>query len=271
MNLDDFVKINVVRTAKNPTMAFCDSTNIERCPAPNYTKHMDPSQKHFSWPSSHRLLDSILLVFVITIITITSAFANQDIYNALPEDVEVKRYIMKDLDGDSMDEIGILYQTEGGLALTVFQAQAGRWARWWDLEGSGGNLNLQSFDLVDVNGNGSGEILINFISPDRSRMFSRVLSLKEIQGSELEVSVLLEDFTSPAGYPVLGDQEGRPSVTFLDMGSKDKSGHRRVYCWDGSVFEKCLEVPWGVIGNESRVSSPESQVKENSKAEQTEK
>jgi hypothetical protein len=31
------------------------------------------------------------------------------------------------------------------------------------------------------------------------------------------------------------------------MGSKDKSGHRRVYCWDGSAFEKCLEVPFGFV------------------------
>ncbi len=219
---------------------------------------MDTSQNRLSHTSSNlrSLFDPILLVFFITIFSINNAFANQDIYDALPEDVEVKRYIMNDLDGDSTDEIGILYRTEGGLALTIFQAQAGRWKRWWDLEGSGPgeNLDLQSFDLVDVNGDGSGEILINFITPDRSSMFSRILSLKGARGSDPEVFVLLEDFTSPAGYPVLGDQEGRPSVTFLDMGSKGRSGYRRVYCWDGSAFEKCMEVPFGLVNRDSPMS-----------------
>jgi len=220
---------------------------------------MDPSQNRLFCPSSglRRLFGAILLVPVITIIFITAALANQDIYDALPEDVKVKRYIMNDLDGDSMDEIGILYQTEGGLAITIFQAQAGRWKKWWDLEGSGpgGNLILQSFDLVDVNGDGKGEILVNFITPDRSSMFSQILSLKGARGTEPDFSVLLEDFTNPAGYPVLGDQEGRPSVTFLNMGSKDRTGYRRVYCWDGSAFEKCVEVPFGLVNQ----AGPKSQ------------
>ncbi len=218
---------------------------------------MDPFQSRLSYPSSNLRRLLILLIPVIMTLSTTIALANQDIYDALPEDVEVKRYIMNDLDGDSTDEIGILYRTEGELALTIFHAQAGHWKRWWDLEGSGsgGNLNLQSFDLVDVNGDGSVEILVNFITPDRNSMLSRVLSLKGARGSEPDVSVLLEDFTSPAGYPVLGDLEGRPSITFLDMGSRNRSGYRRVYCWDGSAFEKCLEVPFGLVNQ----AGPKSQ------------
>ncbi len=238
---------------------FTTQTILKGAPLTTILNTMDPSQNRFSRTSSslRRLFGAILLVPVITIIFITTALANQDIYDALPEDVEVKRYIMSDLDGDSMDEIGILYQAKGRLALTIFQAQAGRWKKWWGLEGSGpgGNLNLQSFDLVDVNGDGNVEILVNFITPDRSSMFSQILSFNGARGSEPDVSVLLEDFTSPAGYPVLGDREGRPSVTFLDMGSKDRTGYRRVYCWDGAAFEKCLEVPWGLVNQ----AGPKSQ------------
>jgi len=82
-------------------------------------------------------------------------------------------------------------------------------------------------------------------------MVTRVLGFIGSGSGEPRFRVLLEDFTLPAGYPVYGKQDDRPSVTFLNMGGRDaegkpQPGYSRVYCWNAGRFEKCGEVVWEV-------------------------
>lgn len=176
-----------------------------------------------------------------------AAHANPDIYSALPEDIQVIKYVLGDADGDGTDEIGILYRTGNRVNLTFFHTADGKWKRWWDYStgSDSSNLRLHSFDIRDVTGNGRNEVIVNLISPGSDLMASKVLVYDRVADSP-SFSVLLEDSTRPAGYPLFGDLNGKSSVTFLDLGDENRSGHRRVYCWQGRAFEKCLEVPWGL-------------------------
>ena len=99
-------------------------------------------------------------------------------------------------------------------------------------------------ELADTNGDGIDEILAYSMTPGKTAMVTRILSVVENGDGSSVLKTLLEDRTSPPGYPLLGSEEQKPSVTFLQMASKDKDGLRRVYCWDGSRFEKCVEVVW---------------------------
>ncbi len=189
--------------------------------------------------------------------SIGTAAANPDIYSALPDDTKVVKYAMGDADGDGVEEIGILYRTGQTTNLTFFHSENDRWIRWWDYTAKMGKSGpgLYSFEITDATGDGSMEVIVNLVSPDRDVMISRVMEYAEGDAGA-SFKLLLEDSTRPAGYPLLGSFNGKPSITFLDLGDDSQPGHRRVYCWDGSSFEKCVELPFGVV----KKSSPRSQV-----------
>jgi hypothetical protein len=42
----------------------------------------------------------------------------------------------------------------------------------------------------------------------------------------------------------LGTEGQTFSVTFMRMATRERSGYRRVYCWNKKRFEKCVEVEW---------------------------
>ena len=188
-----------------------------------------------------------------------TAYANSDVYESLPEDVEVISYSLADVDGDSLDELGILYRSGGGLRLSLFHAFSGRWVRWWDFDdasGETGGSALHSFDFVDANGDGLHEVAVFLLSETGDLLVTRLLSFTGIPDKSPVPKLLLEDFIAPPGYPILGTDEGRPSVTFLNMGQggdglSGSTGYRRVYCWNRSQFEKCREVEWEIPGKES--------------------
>lgn len=200
-------------------------------------------------------LRTFCAVLVLIIIALPGrAAANSDVYALLPSDVEVTSYAVGDVDGDSLEELALLYRAGGKQRLSLFHARAGRWVRWWDLPdalSAGGGLTLHSFGLVDATGEGVPEISVHFTSPGGATMVTRVLGFIGSGSGEPRFRVLLEDFTLPAGYPVYGKQDDRPSVTFLNMGGRDaegkpRPGYRRVYCWNAGRFEKCGEVVWEV-------------------------
>jgi hypothetical protein len=180
--------------------------------------------------------------------------ANSDVYALLPPDVEVTSYAVGDVDGDSLEELALLYRASGKQHLSLFHARSGRWVRWWNLPDTlsiSGGLVLYSFGLVDATGDGTLEISVYFTSPKGATMVTKVLGFSGSGSKEPHFRVLLEDFTLPAGYPVYGKQDDRPSVTFLNMGGRDakgksQPGYSRVYCWDADRFEKCGEVVWQV-------------------------
>jgi len=196
-----------------------------------------------------------LIVALIIALPAPSA-ANNEVYALLPADVEVAHYAVGDVDGDSLDELAVLYRTGGRQALTLFHAREGRWIRWWDLSDTAsgrGGLTLHSFDVLDSTGDGIPELSVHFTSPGGATMVIRVLGFYRSDSGEPSFRVLLEDFTLPAGYPVYGSEDSRPSVTFLNMGGRDAQGnslhgYSRVYCWTGTGFEKCGETIWEIPG-----------------------
>lgn len=198
---------------------------------------------------------AIFVIFLFFFILLSGpAAANSEVYALLPADVEVTGYAVGDVDEDSLDELALLYRTGGRQALSLFHARDGRWIRWWDLpetSSTQGGLTLHSFGLLDSNGDGTPEIALYLTSPGGATMVTRILGFVGLDTQEPEFRILLEDFTLPAGYPVFGSLEDRPSVTFLNMGGRDTKGkplpgYSRVYCWDGGSFEKCDETVWEV-------------------------
>jgi len=174
--------------------------------------------------------------------------ANPDVYAALPADTRVIQYGLGDLDGDLLDELAVLYTSGGAVNLALFKAEKGRWSLWWKdsalLSGMDG-ASPSSVELADVNGDGRSEILFYFLTGGGSGMASRILAIDTAGPGSLATEVLLEDTTVPPGYPLFGSEDGVPSITFLRMPLvKGDTGYRRVYCWDGKRFEKCVEVKW---------------------------
>jgi hypothetical protein len=177
-----------------------------------------------------------------------SVTANQDVYASLPADTRVIQYDMGDIDGDSREELAVLYLSQSRIRLALFRVQAGRWSRWGkDIDPSGEKAGAipRSIEIYDSNGDGKDEVVIYSLAPDGSGMTTRIFSVR-VEGSTVPVAfVLLEDVVSPPGYPLFGSEDGKPSVTFLIMPSeRGGDGHRRVYCWEGDRFEKCVEVKW---------------------------
>lgn len=201
-----------------------------------------------------KCLAVLLTVMTLILIAPGTSGANSEVYALLPGDVEVTAYAVGDVDGDSMEELVLLYRTGGRQLLSLFHAREGHWARWWDLPdtvSARGGLALHSFDVLDSTGDGIPEISAHFTSPGNATMVTRILGFDGTHSPGPDFRILLEDFTLPAGYPVYSRQGDRPSVTFLNMGARDAggrplAGYSRVYCWTGSGFEKCGETVWEV-------------------------
>jgi hypothetical protein len=175
------------------------------------------------------------------------AFANPDVYAALPSGIRVLQYGLGDVDGDSRKELAVLYTSEGAGQLALFKADAGRWVKWSDGSNSikrEDGAMARSMEITDTNGDGTDEILAYYLSDGNGAMFTRVLAINTNGKGSPELRNILEDRTVPPGYPLLGSEGQKPSVTFLQMGNGSTDGLRRVYCWNGDSFEKCVEVIW---------------------------
>lgn len=173
--------------------------------------------------------------------------ANPDVYGVLPADTRILQYSLADFDGDARKELAILYTTADETHLTLFRGDSGRWSRWWDDNGAlkrqDGNT-LRSLETVDTNGDGRAEMLTYYLTEKNTAMATRILALDDRDPANPVFNVILEDATSPPGYPLLGMEGQAFSVTFMRMASEQGNGYRRVYCWNGQSFEKCVEVEW---------------------------
>ena len=189
--------------------------------------------------------------FLLLLLVAGSASANPDVYAALPADITVLQYGLGDVDGDSQKELAVLYSTDNKARLALFKAQAGRWTKWSDgskpLEREDG-AGPRTMEITDANGDGADEIIAYYladgISGGEPSMVTRVLSLHINGTGQPELRNILEDRTVPPGYPLLGSEGQKPSVTFLQMSNGKSNGQRLVYCWNGNSFEKCVEVVW---------------------------
>ncbi len=176
------------------------------------------------------------------------ADAHPDVYEALPPDTKVIQHGLGDLVGDSAKELAVLFTSGGEARIAVFRARNGRWALL--IEGPVPRLDLETgtprcLETADTNLDGRDEILTYFISPGGSSMITRVVTLENAGGDFPSFQVLLEDLTSPPGYPLFGTENGMPSVTFLKMPQENgEPGYRRVYCWKEDRFQRCVEKIW---------------------------
>ena len=175
------------------------------------------------------------------------SFANPDVYSVLPADTRVLQFTLADLDGDSRQELAVLYTAANETRLTLFREESGRWSRWWD---DNGDIYLKdgtlprSLEAVDTNGDQRAEVLVYYLTEKNTAMATRILTLSDQEPDKPVFKVILEDTTSPPGYPLLGTEDQGHSVTFMRMATRKSSGYRRVYCWNGGAFEKCKEVQW---------------------------
>jgi len=179
--------------------------------------------------------------------------ANDAVYSALPEDIEVLSYKLGDIDGDSRDELGVLYRSGDRINLALFSAPSENWTLLFELGKYDSFFQgepIYSFEMADTDGDNTSEVLTYYLVQGGDALATRILKYRE---GEKRASLYrtLEDTTSPPGYPLLGITKGLPSVTFMHMGdpgteSSGSPGYQRTWCWDGTSFEKCLEVPWGV-------------------------
>jgi|GEM_PF-4198266 len=195
------------------------------------------------WPAVLFLILSILLFGS------APARAHPDVYAALPPDAAVVQYGLGDLAGDPQKELAVFFTAREEARLALFSARAGRWILL--LEGPAPGLELETgtphcLEIMDANSDGRDEILTHSLSSRDHSMITRILTLDASDGGSPSLRVLLEDATSPPGYPLFGTEGGAPAVTFLKMpGKNGRGGHRRSYCWEGGRFLKCVEVPWG--------------------------
>jgi len=200
------------------------------------------------FPYSAVPLIFFLLTFPVLDWMTGSAMANPDVYASLPSDTRVIQYGLGDLDGDSREELAVLYSSRGLTRLALFESRSGRWSRWGKDIGPAAEKNgaaARSVELLDINGDGKEEIIIYYLTAGSRAMEARILAFRTGKSNGPRAVVLLEDQVSPPGYPLFGTEDGKPCVTFLKMSSElGESGHRRVYCWEGDRFEKCVEVPW---------------------------
>jgi hypothetical protein len=189
----------------------------------------------------------VLLLTVLPCILPAASSANPDVYNVLPDDTRVLQFSLADFDGDSKEELAVLYTTADKTRLTLFRGDSGRWSRWWD---DNGGISLQdgsaprSLETVDTNGDGRAELLSYYLTEINTAMAARILTLDDRDPAKPVFNVILEDMISPPGYPLLGTEGQAFSVTFLKMATSESNGYRRVYCWNGKRFEKCIEVEW---------------------------
>ena len=174
--------------------------------------------------------------------------ADPDVYSVLPPDTRIVQYAVGDVDGDEREELAVLYTSGPTADIALFKAVSGRWSLWWEAEAlmpGMANATPSLVELVDVNRDGASEILLYYLAGGKSVMTARIISLDAADPANPAAKILLEDTTAPPGYPLFGSMNSLPSVTFLKMPlRKGDTGHRRVYCWDGERFFKCVEVPW---------------------------
>jgi hypothetical protein len=202
--------------------------------------------KSFRW--TRYVCRFFLLGLIYLLVSADQLRANPDVYAVLPADTRVIQYGLGDPDGDSKEELAVLFVSDGAANLTLFKAESGHWTRWWTdgglLSGISG-ASPSSVELVDVNGDGKDDVITYHLTEDGKGMTARIITLDITDHDNPAAGILLEDTTAPPGYPLFGSEDGVPSVTFLKMPlNKGDTGHRRVYCWDGDRFEKCVEVPW---------------------------
>ena len=175
------------------------------------------------------------------------SYANPDVYSVLPADTRVLTFGLADFDGDTRQELAVLYTTSDETRLTLFKGQSGQWVRWWDDNGAINQKDgsaPRSLETADTNADGRAEILLYYLVERNNVMVARILTLDGRDRDRPEFKVILQDLTSPPGYPLLGVEGQAPSVTFMRMATGKSSGYRRVYCWNGDVFEICKEVVW---------------------------
>ena len=188
-----------------------------------------------------------LFLVILSAVLPAASFANPDVYNVLPEDTRILQYSLADFDGDSREELAVLYTTADETRLTLFKGESGRWSRWWDdngaINGQDGDAP-RSLETVDTNGDGNDEILAHYLTEGNAAMAARILALDDGDLANPVFSVILEDITAPPGYALLGTEGQAFSVTFMRMPSGEGNGYRRVYCWNGESFEKCKEIVW---------------------------
>ena len=194
-----------------------------------------------------RTIFKFLLFIVLSGVLPAVSSATPDVYSVLPADTRILQYSLADFDGDAREELAVLYQTADETRVTLFREDSGRWSRWWDDNGAinrqDGNA-LRSLETVDTNGDGRAEMLAYYLTEKNTAMAARILALDDQDLANPVFNVILEDMTAPPGYPLLGTEGQAHSVTFMRMASEEGNGYRRVYCWDGERFEKCLEVEW---------------------------
>ena len=199
-------------------------------------------------PRGFPFLIPLFFFLSVTVITAIEVNAHPDVYKALPPDITVVQYGLGDLAGDSVKELAVLFTAGDETRLAVFTAQKGRWALL--IEGPAPRLGFEAgtprcLEMVDANLDGRDEILTHSLSLRDNSMITRIVKLEKPDGSPPSLRVLLEDMISPPGYPLFGTEEGMASVTFLKMPQEDGgAGYRRVYCWKGDRFERCIEETW---------------------------
>ena len=202
---------------------------------------------HITFIPTAKGLIIIPLIAVLSCILPAASFANPDVYNVLPDDTRVLQFSLADFDGDSREELAVLYTTADETHLTLFRGDSGRWSRWWD---DNGGISLEdgsapkSLETVDTNGDGRAEMLAYYLTENNTAMAARILTLDDRDPGKPVFNVILEDMVSPPGYPLLGTEGQAFSVTFLKMATSEDNGYRRVYCWNKKRFEKCVEVEW---------------------------
>ena len=224
-------------------------TFLERISDEGYTFFMVCSRFVKSLFPSHVIpLTFFLVTFPILTGMAGSAKANPDVYASLPVDTRVIQYGLGDLDGDSREELAVLFSSRGLTQLALFKARSGHWSRWGNDIGPVAGKNgaaARSVELRDTNGDGKDEIIIYYLTAGDGAMEARIMAVRPGKSNSPQAAVLLEDKVFPPGYPLFGTEDGKPCVTFLKMPSENRGdGHRRVYCWEGDRFDKRVEIPW---------------------------
>lgn len=188
-----------------------------------------------------------LFTVVLFVVLPTASSADPDVYAVLPPDTRILQYSLADFDGDTAEELAILYTTAEETRLTLFRGDSGHWSRWWDDNGAidrQDGIPPRSLETADTNGDGKAEMLLYYLGEENKAMTARILTMDNQIPTGPAFNVILEDMTAPPGYPILGTEGEAMSVTFMRMATGEDDGYRRVYCWSGEAFEKCKEVVW---------------------------
>jgi hypothetical protein len=151
----------------------------------------------------------LLLILVLAGILPAVSSANPDVYGVLPADIRVLQFSLADFDGDTREELAVLYTTADETRLTLFREDSGHWSRWWDdngaINGQDGSAP-RSLETVDTNGDGKAEMLTYYLTEENTAMAARILALDGQDPTNPAFNIILEDMTSHPGYPLLGTE-----------------------------------------------------------------